>query len=109
MSWWLKAVPWSVILANAPALLDGARKLLEKRKSPGEPFDPGDEVGMATRIAALENRERRMLELIESLASNNQQLIETVDWLRRRARLGFGISAMLAVGLVVALVGAYSG
>ena len=109
MSWWLKAVPWSVILANAPALLDGARKLLEKRKATAESFDPGDEVGMAARIAALENRERRMLELIESLASNNQQLIETVDWLRRRARLGFGISAMLGVGLVVALVGAYSG
>ena len=34
MSWWLKAVPWSMILANAPALMDGARKLMEKRIFP---------------------------------------------------------------------------
>ncbi len=107
MSWWLKAVPWSVILANAPALMDGVRKLIDKRKSSGESFDPGDEVGMASRVAALEQRERRMLEIIESLANNTQQLIETVDALRRRARVGLGISVVLAVGLVIALVGAY--
>jgi hypothetical protein len=108
MSWWLNAVPWSAILANAPAVVEGARKLLDKRRSPGPPATDG-EAGLAERVAALESRERRMLELIESLASSNQQLIEAVDILRRRARVAFGVSTVLAIGIIVALAGAYSG
>jgi hypothetical protein len=108
MSWWLKAVPWSMILANAPAVVEGARKLLDKRRSPGPPAADGGEAGVAERVAALESRERRMLELIESLASSNQQLIEAIDVLRRRARVAFGVSTVLAIGMIVALVGAYS-
>jgi hypothetical protein len=108
MSWWLKAVPWSMILANAPAMVEGARKLLDMRRPPGPPVADG-EAGLAERVAALESRERRMLELIESLASSNQQLIEAIDVLRRRARVAFGVSAVLAIGMIAALVGAYSG
>jgi hypothetical protein len=107
MSWWLKAVPWSMILANAPAVVEGARKLLDKRRSPGQAAD--DDAGVAERVAALESRERRMIELIESLARSNQQLIEAIDVLRRRARVALGVSAVLAIGMIVALVGAYSG
>jgi hypothetical protein len=87
--------------------MDGARKLMEKRKAAGEPPAADDSTGLASRIAALESRERRMLELIESLASNNQQLIAAIDVLRRRARVALAINAALVLGLVVALVGAY--
>lgn len=104
MSWWLRAVPWSMIISNAPAVLDGARRLLEKRKAAGEAGTPADPSEIASRLAALEQRERRMLELIESLATSNQQLIEAIDVLRRRARIAFGACAVLAVGLIVCLV-----
>jgi hypothetical protein len=108
MSWWLKAVPWSVILANAPALVDGARKLLDKKRSPGSEARRGEEEGSVEhRLALLENRERKMLELIESLAASNQQMIEAIAALRQRARVILGISVVLFAGLVVALVRAF--
>jgi len=108
MSWWLKAVP--LILANAPTLVDGARKLLEKRRSPGTgDRGNGAESGSAEhRLTLLENRERKMLELIESLATSNQQMIEAIAALRQRVRISMGISIVLLVGLVVALVRAFS-
>jgi hypothetical protein len=108
MAWWLKAVP--LILANAPALVDGARKLLDKRRTAGEtlPVDAGDEGAIARRLAQLENRERKMLELIESLASSNQQLAGAVSALRLRARINLGISIALAIGLLVALLRSFA-
>ncbi len=108
MAWWLKAVP--LILANAPALVDGARKLLDKRRTAGDELRvyANDEGAIAQRLALLENRERKTLELIESLAGSNQQLIEAVSWLQRRARINLGISIALAIGLLVALVRAFA-
>ena len=108
MAWWLKAVP--LILANAPALVDGARKLLDKRRTAGETLrvDAGDEGAIARRLAQLENRERKMLELIESLASSKQQLAGAVSALRLRARINLGISIALAIGLLVALLRSFA-
>lgn len=107
MSWWLKAVP--LILANAPALVDGARKLLDKRRSAGDGARVGgeEEGPIEHRITLLENRERKMLELIESLATSNQQMIEAIAALRQRARINLGISVVLFAGLVVALMRAF--
>ena len=43
MSWiWLKAVPWSTIIANAPTIVDGARKLLDRRGGPQQYLAGGD-------------------------------------------------------------------
>jgi len=108
MAWWLKAVP--LILANAPALVDGARKMLEKRRAAGDELHPEgpDEGAVAQRVALLENRERKMLELIESLAAGNQQLAEAVTALQRSARIGLGISVVLAIGLLIALLRAFA-
>lgn len=108
MAWWLKAVP--LILANAPALVDGARKLLDKRRTAADELrvDANDEGALAQRLALLENRERKTLELIESLASSNQQLAGAVSALRLRARINLGISIALAIGLLVALIRAFA-
>jgi hypothetical protein len=108
MSWWLKAVP--LILANAPALVDGARKMLDKRRSAGNGARGGgeEEGPVEHRLTLLENRERKMLELIESLATSNQQMIEAIAALRQRARISMGISVVLFIGLVVALMRAFA-
>lgn len=107
MSWWLKAVP--LILANAPALVDGARKMLDKRRpvADGARGGAGEEGPVEQRLALLENRERKMLELIESLATSNQQMIEAIAALRQRARISMGISVVLFIGLLVALLRAF--
>lgn len=108
MAWWLKAVP--LILANAPALADGARKLLDKRRAAGDELrgDAKNEEAIAHRLAQLENGERRMLELIESLAGSNRQLAEAVTALQRRARISLAISIALAIGLLAALLRAFA-
>ena len=108
MAWWHKAVP--MILANAPGIVDSARKLLEKRRTASDEvrIDANDEGAIAQRLALLENRERKTLELIESLAARNQQLIEAVSGLQRRARINLGISIALAIGLLVALLRAFA-
>lgn len=111
MAWWLKAVPWSVIIANTPALVDSARKLLDKHRGGSSAVRPAPEQedgSAGQRIAELESRQRKMLELIESLASSNQQMMEAIVWLRSRARIQFAISIMLGFGLIVALLGAFS-
>lgn len=107
MSWWLKAVPWSMIIANAPALVEGARKLLDKRRMPDAAEAPGNGDPVVQRLAALEGRERKVLELIESLAQSNQQLIVAVQLLQRRIRLALGAGVVLAVMLAVVLVQAF--
>jgi hypothetical protein len=107
MSWWLKAVP--LILANAPTLVDSARKLLDKKRAGNGARGGGEETGSVEhRITLLENRERKMLELIESLASSNQQMIQAIAALRQRARISMGISIVLLIGLVVALLRTFS-
>lgn len=108
MSWWLKAIPWSVVIANAPAVVDGVKKLLDKRRA-GAPEAGAPPQTLEARVAGLEQRERAALALLESLASSNEQLIAIIGVLRRRARIQLGISAALAVGLAAALLGAYSG
>jgi hypothetical protein len=107
MSWWLKAVP--LILANAPALVDGARKMLDKRRTTGNGARAGgeEEGPVEQRLSLLENRERKMLELIESLATSNQQMIEAIAALRQRARISMGVSIVLCIGLAVALLRAF--
>jgi hypothetical protein len=107
MSWWLKAVP--LILANAPTLVEGARKLLEKRRPAGNGTHGGggEEGSVEHRLGLLEDRERKMLELIESLATSNQKMVEAIAMLRQRARISMGISIVLLIGLVVALVRAF--
>jgi hypothetical protein len=107
MSWWLKAIPWSVVIANAPAVVDGVKKLLDKRRPGTEPA--GAPETLEARVAGLEQRERAALALLESLAGTNEQLVAIVDRLRRRARIQLGISVTLAIGVVAALVGIYSG
>ena len=61
MSWlWLKAVPWTTILATAPALVDGARKLLERR---GESAQQGAAGAAASDPAALFGRIQALADL----------------------------------------------
>lgn len=109
MSWlWLKAVPWGTVLATAPALVDSARKLLERRAQAtlGATSDTtaSDPAALVRRIQRLEGRQQQIAELLESLATSNEQLSAAVQYLRARSVWNFRIAVVLA--LVVAVLAA---
>lgn len=119
----VKAIPWTDVVANAPDIIRGAKRLWKMvRRSDPVPAKP-DEAGHGDRIAALERRvealevsESRTREeateiadLISSLAGQNAELVKAVDMLGRRTRILAGMSALLvvavfAIGLAVIFV-----
>lgn len=106
MAWfWLKAVPWGTIIANAPQVVDSARKIIERRNPASQPDDDPvstDPTALARRVAALESRQQKIAELVESLAKSNEQLIRALQVLRLRATWAIRFAllfAMIAAGL----------
>ena len=82
---WLKAVPWSTLLANAPVIVDGAKKLaslvrnqpaVASRPAPGTfaAGAPSDLAALQARIEQLEEEQRKAAELLRSLAKLNLRL-----------------------------------
>lgn len=105
MAWlWLKAVPWGTLISNAPAVVESARKLLDRRGGQEVTArDAGDASPQALqqRIAELEERQREMVELIESLAKSNEEMTKALTYLRLRTAFNFKVN----IGLIVAVVG----
>ena len=104
MSWlWLKAVPWGTILSNAPTIVEGARKLLDRRSAGGEEVEvsASDPANLAKRLRIVELRQQEMLDIIDSLAKSNEQLTNALAYLRARAVLNFRIAIVLGVMVAV--------
>lgn len=109
MAWlWLKAVPWTTILANAPALVDGARKLIERRSQDRhqgvESADASSPAAITQRVRAVEKRQEEVMELLESLAKSNQQLAHAVASLHARAAWSLRIALVLAVVVAILMI-----
>lgn len=113
MAGWLtafKVIPWGELIAAAPAIAKGARKLWSTVRS--EEALPGGEA-TGDRMQALEVRVdmlRRELaasaELVTTLAEQNTRLIEAVAILRVRTRVllalcGAMIAALIGLAAVV--------
>lgn len=117
----LKLVPWGEVAKNAPAVVNGARKLMSRATSmssggadsrAGEggarPSSQEDTVdGMQARIAALEtsNLELRnemgaSAQLIKELAEQNANLIGTVESLRKRVAILLGVVVVIGLGVI---------
>ena len=120
----IKAVPWTEVIARAPTVVEGAKKLWGSvAKKPGGTLTSAQEryrpppAATATaspldaRLAELEDKtadlHRQMLaatELIGQLADQNARLVERVEANRLRlARLGYAFTA-LAVAVIVAFI-----
>ncbi|MGD2140737.1 MAG: hypothetical protein PVH25_10100 [Burkholderiales bacterium] len=108
MSWlWIKAVPWSTIISNAPLIVDGARKLLDLRSAGSELTEDAsatDPASLAQRLRVVELRQQEMLDVIDQLANSNEQLTEAVTYLRARAAFNFRLAIVLAVIVAVLVV-----
>jgi hypothetical protein len=109
---WLKAVPWSAIISNAPVILDAAKKLVvfvrSKRAgadegAPAGPLSATAPAGIAEleeRIERLEQSQQEAAELLRSMAESNAQLAQAVEALRRRAVRNMRLAWLSLAGLV---------
>jgi hypothetical protein len=117
----LKTVPWTQVIANAPAVANGARKLWNSVAGGSEPPPPSaapdpappvttDNAGLAAlqqEVArlqaasdALHQQMRASSQLIQELADQNTALIERIETYRFRiAWLTWGFALMLVATL----------
>jgi hypothetical protein len=114
---WLKAVPWSTIVSNAPLIVDGAKALANlARSKAGAAAQPAsstlsgdpqtDLTALSARVQQLEREQRQAADLLRSMAESNAQLAQAVDALRRRAVRNMWLAWIALAGL--ALLGTWS-
>lgn len=97
-------VPWIQIVQWVPSILEVSRELLKRtRRVPVE-----SDADPATRLAALEENERRQAELVNHMAEQTAQLTAAVTTLHRQMQwlmLSQCIAAIIAViAVLIALV-----
>jgi len=98
----LKAIPWTAILANAPALAQSARALLsEARRTSPEP--PTKLETLAERVTALEQRDRETAEVIAQLVAQNTALMTAIEVLVARVRWLLAASSVAVVVAAAAI------
>ncbi|WP_374482021.1 hypothetical protein [Zoogloea sp.] len=106
------AIPWSDVIAHAPTVAKGARKLWQKvgkhhadeTEAPAAPAttDPDSRFGaIDARLAELEARQQDSAEL---LAAQNAELVRAAEALRRRVQILGGGLLLLAVAFVASLL-----
>jgi hypothetical protein len=104
---WLKNVPWATILANAPGLVDSAKKLAaairtkpasETAASDVEPDDA------QARLLSIEQQQRTAAELLRAIADQNAQMAEAVAALQQRARIHLRVAVVALIGALAALI-----
>ena len=98
----LKLIPWDDVVANAPAVLRGAKKLFGKTARAEQ---APDRLGaLEQEVAQLREQANTAAGVISSLAEQNARLVEAVDLLRVRTRILIAACGVLAVGLVAVVL-----
>ena len=101
-----RAVPWMQLIAAAPAIARGARKLWTGIREP-QPDGPHGRGERLERLEAEVGELRKELaassEVIKAMAEQNERLLDAVGILRLRVRvLTAGCAILLALGIAVA-------
>jgi hypothetical protein len=100
----LKAIPWTTLIANAPAILRSADALRSKAGARPETSSPTDDVQeIAERLALLEQRDRETAELLARLTGQVSALTAAGEVLEARVRWLF-VAALAACTLSVAAI-----
>lgn len=98
----LKLIPWDDVVANAPAVLRGAKKLFGRT---GRAAQAPDRLGaLEQEVAQLREQAGTAAGVISSLAEQNARLVEAVDLLRVRTRILMITCGVLAVALVAVVL-----
>jgi hypothetical protein len=103
----LKAIPWATILANAPSILRSADALVSKTIVRPDAASRNDVQALATRVAALEQRDGETAELLTRITAQLAALTTAGEVLEARARwllvIAIGTSVMSVVACGIAL------
>lgn len=114
MAAWLtafKVIPWGDVIAAAPTVARGAKKLWEtiREQPPGAPAGPapgspeGRAQALESQLADVRKELAASTELINSLAQQNERLVEAVGILRIRTRAL--LVAMIVAFALLAVMG----
>lgn len=115
----LKVIPWGDVIEHAPKVLNAARKLMDRQKSPdsspitASPMDLVSDTPPS--LGELRNRliearqlidqqaqtQDQMAQTLTELAEQNARLVAAVGLLRVRTRLLMFVIAALALGMIV--------
>jgi len=111
------AIPWTDVIAKAPDLAQGARRLWQKvgRRDATPPPDVAPATAAAIpaealiaeledRLAELAARQQESTHLLAELAEQNAGLVRATEELRRRLRalgIGLAIALLTALGALV--------
>jgi hypothetical protein len=113
---WLKSLPWSTLLSNAPLLVDGAKKLVSLVKNKPAPEvprqaadafsnDPASELGaLHLRLLQLEAEQRQTAELLRAMAESQSETAQVLDALRARARLTLRVAVISFASVAILLI-----
>ena len=97
----LKLVPWADVIEATPQLVQAARRLMGSAATTGAAGAETPQQQAERRMAQLEQDLAALARLIERLAEQHAQVVQTVDGLRRRqqrlmwAVAGLGVAATL--------------
>ncbi|MBS0371061.1 MAG: hypothetical protein JSS57_17905 [Proteobacteria bacterium] len=110
------AIPWSDVIAHAPTVAKGARKLWQKvgkrhEESTTTPVAPDAAAAdpdarfsaIDSRLAEVEARQHDSAELLAALAAQNAELVRAAEALRRRVQILGGGLLLLVVAFVASL------
>ncbi|MGH8620351.1 MAG: hypothetical protein ACREUW_21870 [Burkholderiales bacterium] len=104
-----KVIPWRDVIAAAPVVAEGAKKLwaTARKKSP-EPLADTSALAPADRLRTLETQTAELkreltasAELIQSLADQNLRLVKAVDTLRFRTWILLVCCGLLLVAMTI--------
>lgn len=111
----LKVVPWGDVIAAAPAVLKGARKVFSQTTEaeaqaptapPGAPLEERLRV-LELRLQEMADREQAQAKVLEALAEQNAAVVSAIGVLRARARWLLAFNAVLLALLTGGLVLSY--
>lgn len=98
------ALPWLQIVQLVPSIVDVSRELLRKNKRPElDPNVPHAMGDIESRIALLEENERKQAELVSQMAEQMAVMTKLVVELRSRLFWMTGVAALAAVLAIVAI------
>jgi hypothetical protein len=107
MAGWIsafKAVPWGELIAAAPTVVRGTRRLLEtvRHKRAAEPGpDLASRVrSLEAQVAELRGELTSASTLLATMAEQNARLVDAVEILRGRTRALLVITALLAAAAI---------
>ncbi len=110
MSWLaaFKVIPWADVLAAAPAVAQGARKLWSSVKAGSAAVETQETEPLETRvhaveacIAELKQENAASSELVKSLAEQNARLVEIVGMLKTRTQVLLIVSIVTSVAALI--------